>query len=235
VSVAKGNLIQLAGLALGASLLYLAAHLQAAGAVRVALMLVGSVIIYDYCHAVFHWAVGRLLSIRFRSYGARGTDHSETYPLGIRQLMSVMPFFTTITQRESMREASPTAKALMFAAGETGTTVVSLVAAFYAWQSGIPGGGLLFWVMVGWTVAATIATPPRRRGTMLRRSRTVDRLSTLAADRQNQGRECSRPLCDRVRGETFWKVSSTYQPPHHQPNHGCIYERLCAGAQPSRE
>jgi hypothetical protein len=151
--------------------LYLAAHLQAAGAVRVALMLVGSVIIYDYCHAVFHWAVGRLLGIRFRSYGARGTDHSETYPLGIRQFMSVMPFFTAMTQRESMREASPTAKALMFAAGETGTTVVSLVAAFYAWQSGIPGGGLLFWVMVGWTVAATIATPPRRRGTMLRRSR----------------------------------------------------------------
>jgi len=42
--------------------------------------LVGSVIIYDYCHAVFHWAVGRLLSIRFRSYGVRGTDHPETYP-----------------------------------------------------------------------------------------------------------------------------------------------------------
>ena len=134
-------------------------------------MLVGSVIIYDSCHAVFHWAVGRLLGIRFRSYGARGTDHSETYPLGIRQFMSVMPFFTAMTQRESMREASPTAKALMFAAGETGTTVVSMVAAFYAGQSGIPGGGLLFWVMVGWTVAATIATPPRRRGTMLRRSR----------------------------------------------------------------
>jgi hypothetical protein len=56
------------------------AHLQAAGAVRVGLMLVGSVIIYDYCQAVFHWAVGRLLSIRFRSYGVRGTDHPETYP-----------------------------------------------------------------------------------------------------------------------------------------------------------
>ena len=57
--------------------------------------------------------------------------------------MSVMPFFTAMAQRKSMREASPTAKALMFAAGETGTTVISLVAAFFAWQSGIPGGGLL--------------------------------------------------------------------------------------------
>jgi hypothetical protein len=80
MSVAKGNLIQLAGLVLGTSLLYLAAYLQTAGAVRVALMLVGSVIIYDYCHAVFHWVVGRLLAIRFRSYGVRGTDHPETYP-----------------------------------------------------------------------------------------------------------------------------------------------------------
>jgi hypothetical protein len=42
-------------------------HLQAT--VRVGLRLVGSVIIFDYCHAVFHWAVGKLLSIRFRSHG----------------------------------------------------------------------------------------------------------------------------------------------------------------------
>jgi hypothetical protein len=48
-----------------------------------------------------------------------------------------------MAQRKSMREASPTAKALMFAVGETGTTVISLVAAFFAWQSSIPGGGLL--------------------------------------------------------------------------------------------
>jgi hypothetical protein len=45
----------------------------------------------------------------------------------------------------------------MFAAGETGTTVVSLVAALYAWQSGIPGGGILFWVMVVWNIVATVA------------------------------------------------------------------------------
>jgi hypothetical protein len=54
-----------------------------------------------------------------------------------------MPFFTAMTQRKSMREASPTAKALTFAAGETGTTVISLVAAFFALQSGILGEGLL--------------------------------------------------------------------------------------------
>ena len=35
--------------------------------------------------------------------------------------MSAMPFFTAMTQKESMRAAAPTSKALMFAAGETGT------------------------------------------------------------------------------------------------------------------
>jgi hypothetical protein len=57
--------------------------------------------------------------------------------------VSVMPFFTAVAQRKSKREAGPTPKAPMFSAGETGTTVISLVAAFFAWQSGIPGGGFL--------------------------------------------------------------------------------------------
>jgi hypothetical protein len=79
--------------------------------------------------------------------------------------MSVVPFFTVITPRESMREASPTIKTLIFAAGERGTTVVSLVAAFYAWQSGIPRGGLLFWVMVRWMWRRRSPPPSRRRET----------------------------------------------------------------------
>jgi hypothetical protein len=46
--------------------------------------------------------------------------------------MSVMPFFTALTDKESMRRASPLAKASMFAAGETSTNVCSLAAAAYA-------------------------------------------------------------------------------------------------------
>ena len=68
-----------------------------------------------------------------------------------------MPFFTAMTHKESMRAASRRAKALMFAAGETGTTVFSLLAALYAWQSGILGGGILFWVMVVRNAAAIVA------------------------------------------------------------------------------
>jgi hypothetical protein len=164
MSVSKGNLVQLAGLVLGALLMVIAANFRAAEVVRVVLMLVGFLIIYDCCHAISHWAIGRLVGIRFRGYGVRGTDHPEAYPPGIRQLMSTMPFFTAMTQKESISTASPTAKALMFAAGETGTTVISLLAALYAWQSGIPGGGILFWVMVVWNVVATVATTVTPKG-----------------------------------------------------------------------
>jgi len=164
MSVSKGNLVQLAGLVLGALLMVIAANFRAAEVVRVVLMLGGFLIIYDCCHAISHWVIGRLVGIRFRGYGVRGTDHPEAYPPGIRQLMSAMPFFTAMTQKESMSTASPTAKALMFAAGETGTTVISLLAALYAWQSGIPGGGILFWVMVVWNVVATVATTVTPKG-----------------------------------------------------------------------
>jgi hypothetical protein len=52
----------------------------------------------------------------------------------------------------------------MVGAGETGTTVFSLLAAFYAWQGGIPGGGILFWMMVVWNVAATVVTAITPKG-----------------------------------------------------------------------
>ena len=163
MSIGSGNLVQLVGLMLGTSLLYAAANLQDVDAIRVALMLAGFLVIYDCCHAIAHWAVGRVVGIRFRGYGLRGTDHPETYPPGIRHLMGAMPFFTAMTQKDSMREASPMSRALMFA-GETATTIFSLLAAFYAWQSGIPGGNVLFWVTMVWNVAATVTTTVTPRG-----------------------------------------------------------------------
>src|SRR5690348_9668568 len=144
LSETGGNAVQLAGLVLGAMLLYLAAHLAIADAVRIALMLLGWLVIYICCHAIAHWVVGRLVGIRFRGYGVRGTDHPENYPLGLRQLMSVIPFFSALTEKPSMQQASAVAKALMFSAGETSTNICSLLAAGYAWFSGIPGGSTLF-------------------------------------------------------------------------------------------
>lgn len=158
-------------MALGMLLLYLVANVQAPEVARVGLMLVGFLAIYDCCHAIFHWVVGRLVGIHFRGYGVRGTDHPESYPPGVRQLMSVMPFFTAMTNKENMKAASSLAKALMFAAGETGTTLVSLIAALYAWLSGIPGGGIPFWVMVVWNLAATVVTTVTPKGDYAKASR----------------------------------------------------------------
>jgi hypothetical protein len=162
LTVAQGNIIQLAGLVAGAGLLVLAAKLPGPGAIRVALLLLGWFVVYDCCHAIAHWAVGRLVGIRFRGYGVRGTDHPEIYPPGVRQIMSALPFFTVLTQRDSMRAARAGAKAAMFAAGETSTTVCALLAAFAGWRGGVPGGFALFIftaILVGSSTVVTAITP----------------------------------------------------------------------------
>ena len=164
LSIAAGNLAQLGGLILGSELLYAAAHLQAAGSVRVLLMLGGWFAIYVSCHAIAHWAVGRLVGIEFQGYGLRGTDHPENYPPGLRQAMSALPTFTVMTKKASMQQARPPAKALMFGAGESSTAVCSILAGYYAWRSGIPGGQILFWVMVGFNLFSTVVTALVPRG-----------------------------------------------------------------------
>ena len=103
-------------------------------------------------------AVGRAAGIRFRAYGVRGTDHPENYPPGVRQLMSVLPMWSALTDKASMRQAGRWAKAAMFAAGETSTTVVSIAAAAYAARAGIPGGHALLAGSIVWAIAATITT-----------------------------------------------------------------------------
>lgn len=164
VSEAQGNMVQLGGLVLGAGLLFLAAHIAVADGLRVALMLLGWLVIYICCHAIAHWAVGRLVGIRFRGYGVRGTDHPEFYPPVLRQIMSIIPFFSALTQKASMQQASAGAKALMFAAGETSTNICSLLAAAYAAFSGIPGGSTLFLITIFWNLSSTIVTSFIARG-----------------------------------------------------------------------
>jgi hypothetical protein len=173
LSETQGNIVQLGGLILGAGLLYLAAHLMIASSVRVVLMLLGFVVIYICCHAIAHWAVGRLVGIRFRGYGVRGTDHPELYPPIIRQIMSIIPFFSALTEKASMQQANPWAKALMFSAGETSTNICSLLAAAYAWLSGIPGGSTLFMVIVIWDLSSTIVTSIIPRGDYAKAIRTL--------------------------------------------------------------
>jgi hypothetical protein len=154
--IARGNLIQGLGLAAGAGLLAAAATTTGLSAARFALALLGFLVIYDCSHAIGHYLAGRAVGIRFRFYGIRGTDHPEDYPPGFRQLMSVIPFWTVVTDKDSMRAAAPWKKVLMFASGENATTVCSLAAAYVAMASHVPGGTGLFVFTVVWDAVTTV-------------------------------------------------------------------------------
>ena len=164
LSIRMGNLVQVDGLILGSVLLIMAAHSQSPAVIRIVLMILGWFVVYICCHAIAHWVVGLLGRIRFEGYGVRGTDHPENYPPGLRQMMSALPTFTVMSEKTSMKKARPWARALMFAAGETSTTICSILAGFYAWRSETPGGLVLFIAMLVFNLLSTIVTPRIPRG-----------------------------------------------------------------------
>ena len=164
LSIARGNLAQITGIAAGAGLLGLAANLTAPAAGRLALGLLGWLAIYLCSHSIGHYLAGRALGIRFRFYGIRGTDHPEDYPPGLRQLMGIAPFWSVITDRDSMRAAAPWRKALMFAAGETSTALCSIAAAYAAAAAHIPAATALLVFTIVWNAVATVVTAITPKG-----------------------------------------------------------------------
>jgi hypothetical protein len=164
LSIARGNLVQAAGLAAGAALLAAAAAMTGPSPARLAVALLGYLAIYDCSHAIGHYLAGRAVGIRFRFYGIRGTDHPEDYPPGLRQLMSTMPFWSVVTDKTSMRAAAPWKKALMFSAGETSTAICSIAAAYAAMAAAVPGGRLLFLATVAWNAVSTIVVARTPKG-----------------------------------------------------------------------
>ena len=150
--------VQLTGTAAGASLIAAAGAVRRQPPLAVVLMLAGFMLIYLCTHALAHWAVGRLVGLRFACFGLRGTDHPESYPPGIRQLMSVLPMFTAASTRRSRARAGRWALAAYFAAGESATTVFSILAAVLALRLGVPGAGILLALAVVYDTAATVVT-----------------------------------------------------------------------------
>ncbi|HEX9012572.1 MAG TPA: hypothetical protein VF813_03615 [Anaerolineaceae bacterium] len=164
LSVPAGNALQLAGQVLGWTLLFIDARTALSPAARVVLMLAGWLLIYITCHSLGHYLIGRLVGIRFRGYGVRGTDHPQDYPPVLRQMMSALPTFTVMTEKSSMAAARPLAKALMFGAGESFTAIFSILAGLYAWRAGIPGGFALFAAMIVFNLFSTVMTSIVPRG-----------------------------------------------------------------------
>jgi hypothetical protein len=144
--VLAGTLLQAAGVLLGGCLIVLGAHLRAAAVVRLLIALVGWLLIYICCHSLGHWLVGTLVGIRFRGYGVRGTDHPDELTPALRFVLTRLPMFTAMTDRDSMRRANPIARAAMFAAGETSTILAVFLSGLYVWRSGLPGG--LAWFII---------------------------------------------------------------------------------------
>ena len=183
LSITRGNLIQAAGLAAGAALLATAATMTGHSPARLATALAGFLVIYDCSHAIGHYLAGRAVGIRFRFYGIRGTDHPEDYPPGFRQLMSAVPFWSVVTDKDSMRTAAPWKKALMFASGENATALCSLAASYAMMAAGVPGGRILFLATAAWNAVSTITvarTPKGDYAKALRALRTRPAPAALA-------------------------------------------------------
>lgn len=149
--------MQLGGAAGGTALIVAAGALKTSP-FSTALMLLGFLAIYVCTHALAHWAVGRMVGLRFACFGIRGTDHPENYPPGFRELMSALPMFTAVSTRDSRAAVGRWGRAAYFAAGETATTVCSLLAAVLAMALGVPGARVFFIVMIVFSAAATVIT-----------------------------------------------------------------------------
>ena len=95
-------------------------------------------LLYFFCHGIAHWAVGRLLGIRFAFYTIGGIGNPDGYPAGMRWVFEHLPFFGVQTDRGSMQNASLIAKALMWSAGVTSSAVVPTLSTVCAWRAGFP-------------------------------------------------------------------------------------------------
>jgi len=153
LSIIAGNTIQLAGLAAACVALALARSGNSKHAVFAAVMMTGAwVLLYFFCHGIAHWAVGRLVGIRFAFYTVGGTGNPAGYPGPLRWVFTHLPFFGVQTEKVSMQRATPMAKAIMWSAGVTSSAVVPALSAVWAWSVGIPGSRVLLIFAVFWSI-----------------------------------------------------------------------------------
>ena len=164
LSIVAGNTVQIAGLAAACAALALAKSAPSKLAAIIA-MIAAWLLLYFFCHGIAHWAVGRLLGIRFAFYTVGGTGNPEGYPAGMRWVFEHLPFFGVQTEKASMQKASPTAKAIMWSAGVTSSAVVPTLGALCAWRASVPGSKLFLIFAVFWaigTLASNWRKPHRR-------------------------------------------------------------------------
>jgi hypothetical protein len=146
-----GNAVQIAGLVAAFLAFEAARSVRSTGPAFVA-MVAGWVLLYFCCHGIAHWAVGRILGIRFAFYTVGGTGNPQGWPGVLRWVFEHLPFFGVQTEKASMQSGSPTAKAIMWSAGVTSSAVVPTLGAVWAWRAGVPGSKVFVLVALGWAV-----------------------------------------------------------------------------------
>jgi hypothetical protein len=151
LSIAAGNTLQMGGI-LVACFAVAASRSSHSATIAVALMVLAWVLLYFLSHAIAHWIVGRALGIRFQFYTVGGTGNPAGWPLGLRWIFEHLPFLGVQTEKLSMQQARPAARALMWSAGVTSSAIVPTLAALWAWHGGVPWSGwfslfALFWAL----------------------------------------------------------------------------------------
>jgi hypothetical protein len=173
LSITTGNTIQIAGVAVAFIALVLArsAHSKLAA---IFAMIASWLLLYFFCHGIAHWAVGRLVGIRFAFYTIGGTGNPEGYPPGLRWLFRHLPFFGVQTEKASMQRATPTARAIMWSAGVTSSAVVPTLSALCAWNAKVSGSTLFLMFAVFWAIGTLASNWRSRTGDYSKARRALD-------------------------------------------------------------
>ncbi|HEX8259251.1 MAG TPA: hypothetical protein VF558_03035 [Rubrobacteraceae bacterium] len=167
LSVAQGNGIQVLGL-LGASAL--AWYAGREGVLGARWIIASRLLAYFTEHAFSHWLVGRAVGIRFTGYGLHGTSHPLFYPPGLRFLFSHLPLLSARVDPASLRAASSTERAALYAAGTVGTVLVGLAIPAYAGWRGVSGARGMLVASGGVTNAFVVLSEALRSGGDLSRA-----------------------------------------------------------------
>ena len=151
LSIAAGNIWQVGGI-LAACIALRASRSTDSTAMAVVTMLLAWVLLYFSCHAIAHWLVGRIVGIRFRFYTVGGTGNPQGWPPGLRWIFEHLPFLGVQTEKLSMQNVSPGARAVMWSAGVTSSAIIPALGVFWAWRSGVPGSKLFFLFALFWSL-----------------------------------------------------------------------------------
>jgi hypothetical protein len=174
LSIAAGNSLQIGGILAACLALTVSRAAHSPGMAFVA-MLLAWVLLYFSCHAIAHWLVGRMVGIRFLHYTVGGTMNPEGWPPGLRWIFEHLPFFGVQTEKLSMQNASPRAKALMWSAGVTSSAILPALGAFSAYGSRVPFNRLFCLFALIWSCGTFASNWRSRTGDYSKARRALGR------------------------------------------------------------